>query len=266
VKSRSLLELASRIGYVARGAVYLSVGAIALLAALDKTPKATGAVGALEAWADWPAGRVLILLVAWGLVAFAVWRGLQSLLDADGQGTKPKGLAVRAGQAISGVVHAALAMSVFELADGLEDVNEEDEARETAGQVLDLPMGEWLLLGAGAFILALGVVNILQAFKMDVGKRLHCPGEARPWVSALGKIGSFGRGVAFVPLGWFIGRAGLEARASEAHGMGGVLQMLERQPFGSWVLALTALGLIAYGLFALVEARYRRMNVPRLAS
>ena len=46
--ARALLELASRIGYVARGAVYFSVGFIALMAALDLTPKAAGIVGAIR--------------------------------------------------------------------------------------------------------------------------------------------------------------------------------------------------------------------------
>ncbi|MND00708.1 hypothetical protein D3C83_194200 [compost metagenome] len=67
-------------------------------------------------------------------------------------------------------------------------------------------------------------------------------------------------------MGFFIAEAGLDARAGAVRSLGGALQTLETQPFGSWVLSLTALGLVAFGLFSLVEARYRRMRVPRLAS
>ncbi|HEX5777111.1 MAG TPA: DUF1206 domain-containing protein, partial [Caulobacteraceae bacterium] len=142
--ARALLELASRIGYAARGAVYLSMGFIALMAALDLTPRAAGAVGAMQAWADWPAGLTLIALVGWGLMAFALWRMLQAVFDADGHGTRPRGLLIRGGQLISGVIHAAMALSAFELADGLEDLadlDEEGAAREAAQAVLAMPGG-----------------------------------------------------------------------------------------------------------------------------
>ena len=263
---RAVLELAARVGYVARGAVYLSVGAIALLAALDLTPSAAGAVGAMQAWGDWPAGLMLLWLAAWGLMAFAMWRGLQAVLDADGHGSSPRALLIRGGQTISGFVHAALAFSAFEVADGLEDLTEMDEdgeARRAAAALLDIPGGDLVLIAVGGFILAVGLANVAQAFFYDFSKRLECSQAACRWAVPLGKIGYFGRGMAFAPLGFFIAESGLEARAQNVRSLGGALQTLEAQPFGSVVLSLTALGLIAFGLFAVVEARFRRMNVPQ---
>lgn len=266
---RAVLELVSRVGYVARGAVYLSMGVIALMAGLDLAPKAAGATGALLAWANWPAGLTLLALVGWGWLAFALWRALQALFDADGHGASPRGLAVRAGQAISGAVHAAIGLTALELADGLDDLAELDEdgaARETAAQVLAMPAGELALIAVGGFILAVGVANILQTLAYDFTKRLGGPRHTRRWAVVLAKLGYLGRGIAFAPLGFFVLRAGLDAEAGAVRSLGGALQALEAQPFGSAVLSLTAVGLIAFGLFALVEARYRRMTVPRLAS
>ena len=263
--ARALLELASRIGYVARGAVYFSVGFIALMAALDLTPRAAGIVGAMRAWGEWPAGLTLLSLAGWGLMAFALWRGLQAVFDADGHGSRPRALVIRAGQAISGFVHAALALSAFELADGLEDLSELDEdgeARRTAAALLDIPGGDLALILIGGFVLMVGLANLLQGLFYDFSKRLACSEAACRWAVPLGKIGYLGRGVAFVPLGFFIADSGMDARASHARSLGGALQTLETQPFGSVVLSLTALGLIAFGLFSLVEARYRRMDVP----
>lgn len=265
----AVLEMTSRIGYAARGVVYLSIGVAALLAAVELTPTAEGAAGAMQAWGSWPAGMLLLLLVGWGLMGFAAWRALQAVFDADGRGSDAHALAVRAGQAISGIVHGVLAMSVFELADGLETLGEADEegaARETAASVLELPGGDWLLLGGGLFILAVGLANMAEGLFQDVAKRLNCPPDARGWIVALGRIGHVGRGVALTALGLLIAKAGLDARSGEARSLGGALQMLERQPMGSWVLSLTAIGLIAFGLFALAEARYRRMRVPKAAS
>lgn len=262
--ARALLELASRVGYVARGAVYLSVGVIALMAALDLTPRAAGVVGAMRAWGEWPAGLMLIVLAGWGLMAFALWRGLQAVFDADGHGSSLRALAIRGGQAISGFVHAALAYSAFELADGLEDIHELDEDGETqraVAAVLGLPGGDLVLIVVGGFILTVGVANILQALFYDFTKRLRSP-DAWRWAVPLGRTGYLGRGVAFAPMGFFILESGLDARATQARSLGGALQTLEAQPFGSLVLSLTALGLIAFGLFSLVEARYRRMIIP----
>src|SRR5437868_4577716 len=77
----ALLETAARLGYLARGAVYLSVGAFALLAALRLSPRAQGALGALEAWGDWPLSLALLWIVGLGLYGFAGWRALQAILD-----------------------------------------------------------------------------------------------------------------------------------------------------------------------------------------
>ena len=259
------LEFASRLGFAARGLVYVSVGAIALMAALDLTPRAAGAKAAVAAWAEWPAGLVLIWSTAIGLVGFAIWRGLQAVFDADHHGASAKGWTVRGGQAISGLVHGALAFSLLELLDGLEDIGEADEddsAQTQAAALIGLPYGDVLLIGVGVFILAVGAANIVQALFKDFSKRLRCTPRVCCWAVPLGRAGYFGRGVAMAPLGLFLVRAGQEARASEAHGLGVALQTLEAQPFGDWILGLTALGLVAFGAFALVEARFRRIDVP----
>ncbi|HEY9859466.1 MAG TPA: DUF1206 domain-containing protein [Candidatus Obscuribacterales bacterium] len=66
-------------------------------------------------------------------------------------------------------------------------------------------------------------------------------------------------GLMFGLIGMFLIIAAWQSKASQARGFGGVLATLEHQPFGSWLLGLMALGLIAYSIYALVEARYRRI-------
>ena len=262
----AIVELVCRAGYLARGFVYVSIGFIALLAALDRTPKAQGAMGALEAWASWPLGFALLWLTGAGLYGFAAWRALQALLDADRQGTGWKGLASRAGQAVSGVVYASLAVSVFGLVDALEDLREVDDRAETRQGLetaLAMPGGELIVIVVGLFVLGVGIGNIWQAGTDDFCKHMSCDqGVQRP-VALLGRFGYLARGVAFLPAGGFLVLAGWNARASDAQGLGAALDILERQPFGEWLLALTAMGLMAFGLFAFAEARYRRMRMDR---
>jgi hypothetical protein len=261
----TLAELAARAGYLARGAIYLSIGVIGLLAALDLTPRAKGAVGALEAWGDWPAGQFLLWLVGLGLYAFAGWRGLQAVFDVDRCGRTAKGWLARAGHAISGVAYAGLAVSVFGLLDAMEDLHETDDqaaTRAAVSRLLEMPWGEVLVAGLGLFVLGAGAASIVRAFADHFAGGLDCAPETRAWAGTLARFGYLGRGVALLPAGGLMIAAGLHARASEAGGVGGALQVLEAQPFGGAILAITALGLIAFGLFAVTEGWLRRMSIP----
>jgi H+/Cl- antiporter ClcA len=97
-----------------------------------------------------------------------------------------------------------------------------------------------------------------------VAERLSLPADKRHWIVSLGRMGFAARGVVFLLIGGFLGLAALHASSSEVHGLGGALQALQRQPYGWVLLALTALGLFAFGLFGLVQARYRHIDAPDL--
>jgi len=260
-----ILEWASRAGYAARGFVYLSIGALAALAAVELARTPAGSQGAVAWLADWPLGQVWIAAVAGGLICFSLWRALQSLFDADRQGTAPAALFSRAGQAISGLVYGALAWSLLEVLDELEDIGEADEnqsAQSMTAEAMALPLGHWLVMITGGFILAVAVANLVQAARRDFCRRLACPRTARGLAIWAGRIGYGARGLAFLPLGLFLLKAGWTLRSAEARNLGGALQAIEGQPFGTPILVLTGFGLMAFGLYALIEARWRRIEAP----
>ena len=262
----AFLESAARLGYLARGAVYLSVGIIALLAALRLSPHARGAVGALEAWGKWPAGVALMWLVALGLCGFAGWRALQAVFDVDRCGRTAQGLAARAGQAVSGLTYGALAISVFGLIATMRDLHEADEQQATRAVVstaLDLPFGPLIVIVMGGFVMASGIGGIVRAAFGHFGRGLECEPNTRTWAGGLARMGYFGRGVALLPSGLLLASAGFHARAAEARGFGGALELLIDWPFGRTMLGLTAVGLIAFGLFALIEAWLRPILLNR---
>jgi len=260
---RGLLEGAARAGYVARGAVYVSTGVIGLLAALRLTPHAQGPLGALEAWSHWPPGVALLWVIGLGLYAFAGWRALQSVFDIDRSGGGLKATLARAGQAISGITYGALGVSVFGLIDALNDLRQPDEQAATRHGVeaaLGLPFGDLLVMAAGVFVIAAGAGSIIRAMVTDLCEALVCDEDLRPWLRALAQVGYVGRGVALLPAGALLVLAGWDARAAEARGVGGALETL--MAVGEPVLALTAVGVIAFGLFAILEGALRRIRWP----
>jgi hypothetical protein len=253
-------EVAARLGYMARGVVYLSIGLIALLAVARLIPHTRGALGALEAWAHWRLGVMLLWLTGVGLWGFAGWRVLQSLFDADRQGLSAQAIGSRVGQAISGLIYGGLAVSIFDLIETLHDIRHQGEqarTRETVAAVLAWPMGPSLIMALGAFIIACGAGNAVRACLDDFGSTLRCDPKITAWACRLARVGYFGRGVAMLPVGFFMIAAGWNARASEARDLGSALWSLHAHILGDQMLTAVALGLVAFGAFAFVEAWYR---------
>lgn len=265
-KLASALEWTARIGYGARGFVFLSAGVLTLLAALDRVGSAVGSSGAAGWLAGQPFGRVWLLLLGVGLWAFVVWRALQAIFDVDHEGTDLKGWASRAGAALSGVFYGLLAATVFEYMDEYgprPEAEDVAENQEKAATLLQMPFGEALLILLGLAILAMGIGNVVRAWKDDFTDSLACSEKLCRRLSPIARTGYAARGFAYLPLGLFVVLAGVRDTPEPVTTLGAALDALEAQPGGSLMLGLTAAGLIAFGVFAFVEARWRRMRPGR---
>lgn len=263
---RDLLELTARVGYGARGFVYLSVGVLVLLAVLGLIGDAVGVKGALEWLSQRPLGRLWMLLVGLGLAAFVMWRMLQALFDADHEGTSRDGLMTRMSQLFSGLSYAGLALAAFTLFAGPPAHAPSEgvaESQERAAALLDLPFGRWLLIAAGLAIFGIGVANVVKAWREDFSEYLDCPAQMCRRVTPLARFGHVARGLAYLPLAALVVVAGWRARTAEVTSFGAALERVEQQTAGSWIIGFIALGFIAFGAFSFIEARFRRIRPPR---
>jgi hypothetical protein len=265
----TLIEGLARFGYGARGFVYLSAGALTLLAALNRGGEATSSSAAVGWLAQQPFGKAWLVLLGLGLWGFVAWRAAQSVLDADHHGDDLKGILARVGMGASGLAYGLLATTVFKYLDvfGGDPGGEGEQIarnRDRAETVLALPLGQWLLVGVGLAVLALGVGNMVRAWREDFADTLACSPDLCRKLTPLARFGYGARGFAWLPLAAFIILAGLHEQASTVTSLGEALDALERQPGGSWLLGLTAAGFMAFGAFAFVEARWRRIRPPNL--
>lgn len=260
------LEHIARLGYGARGAVYCLVGGLAVLAAIGSGGQTGGSTDALTSLLTKPFGRLWLGVIAAGLLSFALWRLIEPITDADRHGTSAKGLAVRAGHAIGGLINAGLALSAFQLALGRRGSNDGDQsAQDWTAWLLGQPFGQWLTGLVGLVLVGIGLGFLKKGWSGDVVQHLALPAHARGWAIPVGRLGFAARGIVFALIGGFLVLAAVHSSSSEVKGLGEALAFIRTQPFGWVLLAMTAAGLFAFGVFSFVQARYRRIDAPDLA-
>jgi hypothetical protein len=210
-----------------------------------------------------PLGRVLLVAIGVSMLGYAVWRAVEGIADPDRRGSDAKGLALRASFLARAVVHAGLALSAFQIAagDASGGSGDGDRPKQATRAAFEIPGGEWLVwlvaLGLGGY----GLYQLYRAAAAKLSKQLdvrELSAESGRWLIGVSRFGIAARGIVFIAIGWLFVRAATQHDPSEAGGIGDGLRAVGR--LGRWPFAALALGLIAYGAYQVVNARYRRIR------
>ncbi|HEX8834441.1 MAG TPA: DUF1206 domain-containing protein [Abditibacteriaceae bacterium] len=257
-KARPWTVALARLGHAAKGLVYIIIGFLAFRAASGSGGETTTSQGALYRIAQQPMGGLLLGCVGIGLVGYALWRFVQAGLDTDGKGSDAKALLQRLGYALSGVTYAGLAFSAFKIV--LHVRSKSASPQDWTAALLAQPLGQWLVAAAGAIVIGIGLNAFYKAYSAKFCERLNTaqmsPRELAG-VSFIGRAGYAARGVVLSVIGWFLIQAALQSNPKQSRGLDQALDALARGSNGNWILGTVAAGLIAYGIYALAEARYR---------
>lgn len=253
----------ARVGLAAKGVVYATIGLLALLAAIGPGGKATDAQGALQTLLNQPFGKPLLGVVAVGLFGYALWRLVDAVFNPERRENDAKGIGKRIAHAVNGLTYGALGIFAVRMLMGAgASGGRGGSAQDWTARLMTQPFGQWLVGLAGAFVIGLGLYSLYSAYKAKFRQKLNTakmnPGEEK-CATLAGRIGYAARGIVFGLIGVFLIQAAMHSNPKEVRGLDGALKALANQPYGPWLLGLVAAGLMAYGAYLFVEARYRRI-------
>jgi hypothetical protein len=259
----------ARLGYLARAIVYLIVGGLALAAAVSRRGPTPGVRGALLDLVHAPFGQLLAFAIGIGMLAFAIWRGVQAVADTDNRDLSFSGVMIRLGELISAAIYVSLAVYAGGIAFGWHiaaaraNISGNAEVRSWSARALSVPGGREALAVIGGVVVGVGIAQIVLGWRGYYRRHLALSGRKERWLDPICKFGLIARGIVFVTIGIFVCVAALQAKPAAARGFGGALQSLLAQPFGRVLLFLVALGLLAFGLYSIIEAVYHQFGSAR---
>jgi hypothetical protein len=248
-----------RLGYAAKGLIYTLVGLLAFRLAVGLGGRITDASGVLQAFVPQPFGRMVLAAVGTGLLAYGVWHGVVAVVGRRRNRVRSEWIE-RGLMAIKGFVYGSVGWEALQLV--FEARAESPSAEEVAHEAMQVPFGDWLILLVGIGVASYGLAQIWMAWTNRFDEEVDVPRlrrEGLAWMLRVGRAGVGARGLILMVMGLALVRAGVAERASQASGMAESLWTLFAQPYGDWLLAATGAGLVCYGAFEVLNARYARV-------
>jgi hypothetical protein len=251
-------QLLARAGLTARGILYILIGWVAILVALGNHSHQADQQGALQLLASTSFGRIVLWLIGIGFAGYALWRLSEAAFGVTGEGNGAGPRLKSLGRAI---IYAAFAYLTFKVIAGTAG-NESKKQQDFTASVMHHSGGRWLVGIVGLIVVIAGVTLMVEGLRARFMKYLQTSrmsARTRKMVRRLGMIGTTARGLVFAAVGALIIDAAVSFNAAKAGGLDKALLTLRNQPFGEFLLIVVALGLIAFGLYGLAEARWRRV-------
>ncbi|MER7417545.1 DUF1206 domain-containing protein [Micromonospora peucetia] len=254
------LELLARVGFIGYGIVHLLFAWLALQIAFGKPADDGDQSGALRTIAAQPLGKFLVVTIAVGLLAMAIWQALEAAVGHRAERDKQRVLerVASAGRTLVYLYFAWTAFKVFKDAGS----NSADQQEALTGKAMESSGGRWLvgLVGLGLAAIGVGLViyGIIKRFEKHL-KTGEMNARTRQLTRRLGMAGYVSKGVAYAISGLLIIVAAVNYDPEKARGLDAALRTLRDQAYGQVLLTLVALGIAAFGLFCFLQSRYRKV-------
>lgn len=251
-------KTAAIIGFISKGLVYLVIGILSFLAALNMGGESSGTNQALVFLKKQPFGQVMLLFLGTGLLCYSYWMFVQSIKDPEDKGSDKKAKARRFGLFTTGLVYVFVAILAFYhlfAYSGSEESGTSylDFLGPTSISVLFIVIG--IILGIQAIILIVGVFKggMLDQFNLE-GKKYS---RLIRWI---GMFGFYSRAFVVAIIAYFFLRAGFYTGSHNIKGIQDAFVFLDQSTFGRILMAITAIGFVSYGTFYVFLVRFREFE------
>ena len=255
------VEWLGRLGLASMGVSFGIVAVLALGLALGLGGKATDRQGALQAVGGHLVGKLLLIVLALGFAGYAVWRLADAIYNRGDEDDDAKGWLKRLSELGKAGLYLALFAETLAILFGLDEEGGNEERGVTAW-LLQHTGGRWLVLAVGLAVFGAGLWNLYRAVTGQFLKHLkehEMKKVEERWVIPVAVVGYIARGAVFCLIGVFVANAAWAYKPRDAIGLDGALRKVAEAPYGSLLLGLVAVGLLAYGSYCLVQARYREV-------
>lgn len=251
------LGWAARLGLAARGVVYLLMGLLAVLVARGAAVQ-VDQKGALAQVVARPYGELVVAAMAAGFAGYALWRLSEAAFGVSLEGRR---VGPRVQSLVRGLVYVGLALSAVAVLQGAR-TSQSSQQQSLTARAMEQPGGRWLVAAIGAVILGVGLALVAEGVRLRFMRYFPVGAlspRVRHAVRVLGAVGTVARGLVFALTGCLVVAAAWTYDPAKASGLDGALKTLRDQPFGPLLLTAAGAGLVAFGLYGLTEARYRRV-------
>lgn len=258
----------ARVGFAARGTIYFLMGLLALAFAVGFTHEVEDMRGTIEKISQQAFGRAIALLLAFGFFNHGLWNAVQCGWDPERMGKNWVGQGARVVSGLSALLNFFFAYKIASVGFGRGWGGESgDEAvRSWTERVLAWPGGRALVLLAATIVAVVAVsliVRLVRGKYLDAFSEKEVAGGGGVALRISAWLGFTARAMVAALVAWFLWRAGLHARPEEAGGFTKAFATLLQQPYGQWLVACAAVGLMAQGVYVGLMVPYREIRVAQ---
>jgi hypothetical protein len=255
------LKVLTQVGFVAYGALHLLLAYLAVQIAFGGGGREGDQSGAFQAISAHSYGRFVLVIMAIGLAALAIWQGLLAAVGHVDSRGKAR-VFERVASAFRAVIYAGFAVAAAKAVAGAPSSSAQKQQNATSG-VMAHTAGVWLIGLVGVIVFGVAIGMVVYGLKHKFESKLRTSAmrhKTRQTVRRLGQAGYAGKGAAYAIVGVLLVDAAATNDPSESRGLDSALRALAAKPFGDVLLCLVALGFAAYGVYCFFQSRYRKVG------
>jgi len=256
------LKNIARTGLVAKGVIYAIIGILTFLAAFNLGGQKAGKLQVIDFLEKQTFGKVLLIIIALGLLCYAFWRLTQATKDPESLGTNKKAKVKKIGYFVSGLIYFGIGVLAFLDAIGFANSSSGSSGKNSSFLATDF--GLTVLGIVGVILVGVGIYQFTRIkedkFEKKFSVKALSEQKRKKTIYNSAYFGLASRGVIFLILGFFSIKAAFTSNPNEIKTTTEVFSFIEESSYGSWLLGIVAAGLIAYAIYTFMLAKYRRFN------